>query len=176
MAIKHFTTLFLLIALQWSTFSQITPSVYTGIGTGTYLGGVVGMGTEIRYKMLSINAAIGSWTAKFPSHKGIQSRFDYDFGLKYYIKYGLFAGVNYGIIDEVMYMEPVQGVWHFEKTHGYSFTIGYRRNINKNIFGMLYTGLTSNKDKNRLAFDNSLTPRIGLIIGYEFKKEDKITE
>ena len=173
---KYFTTFILFIALQWHTFSQITPSIYTGIGTGTNLGGVVGMGAEIRYKMFSVNAAIGSWTAKFPSNKGIQSRFDYDFGLKYYIKYGLFAGVNYGIIDEVMYMEPVQGVWHFEKTRGYSFTIGYRRNFNKNLFGMVYIGLTSDKNKNRLAIDNSLTPRIGLIIGYDFKKVDKTSE
>lgn len=165
----------LLIALQLNIYSQITPSVYTGIGMGTNLGGAVGIGTEIRYKMISFNCAIGSWIDEFLAHTGDQSRFDYDFGLKLYSKYGLFLGTNYGIIGEALYTKDGQDIMHFEKTHGFSFTLGYRRNIYKNIFGMAYIGLTSNKNENTLAIfdDKQFIPRLGIIFGYDFKKKDK---
>ena len=42
-----------------SAKAQITPSVYAGFGNYTNLGGMVGIGTEIRYKFISVNAAIG---------------------------------------------------------------------------------------------------------------------
>jgi hypothetical protein len=59
---------------------------------------------------------------------------------------------------------------HFEKTHGFSFTIGYRRNIYKNIFGLTYFGLTSNKKENTYVFfdEKSFFPRLGIILGYDF--------
>lgn len=172
---KYITTLVLFIGLQLNTFSQITPSIYTGIGMGTNLGGAVGIGTEIRYKIVSFNCAIGSWIDEFPSHTGAQSRLDYDLGLKLYSKYGLFLGTNYGIIGEALYTKDGQDIMHFEKTHGFSFTLGYRRNVYKNIFGMAYIGLTSNKKENTLAIfdDKSYIPRIGIILGYDFLKKNK---
>jgi hypothetical protein len=172
---RYFTTLILLICLQFNTFSQITPSIYTGIGMGTNLGGAVGIGSEIRYKIVSFNCAIGSWIDEFPSHTGAQSRFDYDLGLKLYSKYGLFLGTNYGIIGEALYTKDGQDMMHFEKTHGFSFTLGYRRSIFNNIFGMAYIGLTSNKKENTLAIfdDKSFIPRLGIIFGYDFKKKGK---
>lgn len=175
---KYITILILLLGLQLSTFSQITPSIYTGIGMGTNLGGAVGIGTEIRYKIVSFNCAVGSWIDEFPAHTGAQSRLDYDLGLKLYSKYGLFLGTNYGIIGEALYTKDGQDIMHFEKTHGFSFTIGYRRNIYKNIFGLAYFGLTSNKQENTLAIfdDKSFVPRIGIILGYDFKKKDKSNE
>ena len=175
---KYITTLILLIGLQMNAFSQITPSIYAGLGRGTNLGGVVGIGTEIRYKIVSFNCAIGSWIDEFPSHTGAQSRFDYDLGIKLYSKYGIFLGTNYGIIGEALYAKESQDIMYFEKTHGFSFTIGYRRNIHKNVFGMAYIGLTSNKEENTLTIsDNkSFIPRLGIILGYDFKKIVKLTE
>ena len=43
----------------FSAKAQITPSVYAGLGNYTNLGGMVGIGTEIQYKFVSVNAAIG---------------------------------------------------------------------------------------------------------------------
>ena len=175
---RYITTLILFMVLQLNVFSQITPSIYAGLGMGTNLGGAVGIGTEIRYKIVSFNCAIGSWIDEFPSHTGAQSRFDYDLGLKLHSKYGLFLGANYGIIGEALYTKDEQDLMHFEKTHGFSFTIGYRRNIYKNIFGMAYIGLTSNKKENTLAiFENkSFIPRFGIIFGYDFMKKVKSSE
>ena len=44
----------------YGAIAQITPSVYAGMGNYTNLGGTVGIGTEIRYKFISANAAIGT--------------------------------------------------------------------------------------------------------------------
>ena len=43
----------------FSAKAQITPSVYAGLGNYTNLGGMFGIGTEIQYKFVSVNAAIG---------------------------------------------------------------------------------------------------------------------
>jgi len=40
------------------TYSQITHSIYTWIGLGTNLGGPIGVGSEIRYKMVSLNCSV----------------------------------------------------------------------------------------------------------------------
>ena len=155
---------------QINAYSQIQPSIYTGIGLGTNLGGAVGIGAETRYKSISLNFAIGSWIDKFPEHTGAQSRFDYDLGLKLYSKYGLFLGINYGIIGEALYTKDGQDLMHFEKNHGFSFTTGYRLNIYKNVFGLLYIGLTSERKENNIVIfnDKDFLPRIGLLIGYDF--------
>lgn len=173
---RYLVTLFLLIGINLSIYSQISPSVYTGIGMGTNLGGAIGIGSEIRYKMVSFNCAIGSWIDEFPEHTGAKSRFDYDIGLKLYSKYGLFVGTNYGLIGEALYTKDGQDIEHFEKTHGFSFTLGYRCDIYKNIFGLAYIGLTSNKKENYLTIfgDKTFLPRLGLIFGYDFKKKDKL--
>ena len=170
---RYVVALFLLIGFNSNIYSQIIPSVYTGIGMGTNLGGAIGIGSEIRYKMVSFNFAIGSWIDEFPEHTGAKSRFDYDVGLKLYSKYGLFVGTNYGLIGEALYTSG-QDIMHFEKTHGFSFTLGYRHDIYKNIFGLAYIGLTSSKKENYLTlFDNrTFFPRVGLIFGYDFKKKD----
>lgn len=162
--------------LQASSFSQVEPSVYAGMGLGTNLGGLVGIGSEIKYKIVSINAAVGTWTDEFPEHTGAKSRFDYDFGLKLYSDIGLFAGVNYGIIGAALYTREGQDLLHYEKTHGFSFTIGYKWNIYKNTFASFYLGLTSNSAENHISvFDNSsFLPRIGILLGYEFKKKNML--
>ena len=178
MVMRHVVTLTLLFGLNLSIYSQITPSLYTGIGMGTNIGGTIGIGSEIRYKMVSFNCAIGSWIDEFPAHTGAKSRFDYDVGLKLYSKYGLFAGTNYGLIGEALYTKDGQELMHFEKTHGFSFTLGYRHDIYKNIFGLVYIGLTSDKKENYLTIfgDKTFFPRLGIIFGYDFKKKDKSNE
>ena len=172
---KKLILLFCIVIFHISIFAQVTPSLYAGFGTGTNLGGSFGLGTEIRNKIVSFNGAVGSWMDKLPAHTGAQSRFDYDFGVKIYSKYGLYLGTNYGIIDEALYTKAGQDLLHFEKIHGLSFTVGYRKTIYKNIFGLTYFGLTSNKRANTLAImDNkSFAPRIGIIFGIDLIKNRK---
>ncbi len=159
-----------LFVLQTNGVSQTKMSIYTGVGLGTNLGGEIGLGGEFQYKMLSLNAAVGSWTGEFPEHTGAESQFDYDFGVKVYSKIGVFAGVNYGIIGESLSSKDGQTLLDFEKTHGFSFTLGYRHAIYQNIYGLGYLGLTSNERENQLYLfgEKNFIPRIGLIIGYEF--------
>lgn len=173
---KKFTPLLIvLFAINLNSYSQINPSVYVGYGNGTNIGGNVGIGTEIKYKMFSANAAIGSWIDEFPEHTGAKNRFDYDFGVKIYSKIGIFAGVNYGLISTSLYTKNGQEKLHFEKVRAFSFTIGYRRTIYKNLYGLVFLGLTSNKDENYIKIfdEEDFFPRIGLLIGFELNKKNK---
>ena len=158
------------IIIQGNVFSQINPSVYLGYGLGTNIGGIVGVGTEVKYKMISLNAAVGSWVDEFPEHTGAKSRFDYDFGIKAYSNIGVFIGVNYGLIGAALYTKAGQQELHFEKTRGFSFTLGFRHTIYKNLYGLGYMGLTSNKDENHISIfgeNKGFLPRVGLILGFE---------
>lgn len=56
---KYIITMIALLCLQVVSFAPITPSVYTGTGLSTNLGGKVGIGVEVQYKKVSANAAIG---------------------------------------------------------------------------------------------------------------------
>jgi hypothetical protein len=165
-------TFWLLIVFNTPIFSQITPSVYTGIGTGTNLGGIVGIGGEVKYNFLSLNVAVGHLLGRqLPEHHtGAKSEFSYDFGCKLYSKWGVFGGINYGLLGAALYSKEGQDELHFEKRYGFSFTIGYRRSIYKHIYGLAFFGLTSKKEENfvPLPFDKVFLPRMGLIIGYEF--------
>ena len=74
------------------TFAQLKPSIYTGVGLITNLGGIFGIGAEIKYKSVSFSAATG--------YENIFGDFDdnnyhIDFGVKLYSKYNLFGGINY---------------------------------------------------------------------------------
>lgn len=174
---KKICSIIILLVIQINSFSQVEPSVYAGMGLGTNLGGMFGVGTEIKYKIVSFNAAVGTWTDEFPEHTGAKSRFDYDVGLKLYSEVGLYAGLNYGIIGAALYTKTGQDLLHYEKTHGFSFTIGYKRNIYKNTFASFYLGLTSNQAENHISvFDNSsFLPRIGILLGYDFKNNNNKT-
>jgi len=160
-----------LMVIHSKIYSQIIPSIYTGYSMGTNIGGEIGIGSEIKYKMISFNAAIGSLLGKLPAHTGAKTRFDYDFGIKLYPYSGAFLGVNYGLIDAKLYTKSGQDLLHFEKIHGFSFTLGYRHSIYKNLYGLGFIGLTSNKKVNYFTLFGNKTfiPRIGLLIGYEFK-------
>ena len=82
---KHIITIVLLLGLQVAAFAQLTPSVYVGAGTGTNLGGNIGVGSEIRYKMVSVNAAVCPiWKLSKSHHPDSESPFGWDVGLKVY--------------------------------------------------------------------------------------------
>ena len=170
---KYICILLLFIGFELNNYSQIQPSVYTGYGIFTNLGGPVGVGSEFRYKIISFNCAVGIYPVKFSSHTIAQSRFDYDFGLKLYSKYGLFVGINYGIIGDVLYNVSLDTM-RYEKIHGFSFTLGYRWSIYYNVFGLVYFGLTSDKRENIIDIlgNKGFIPRLGILIGYDFKKKD----
>ncbi|MDR3339865.1 MAG: hypothetical protein LBT25_07240 [Candidatus Symbiothrix sp.] len=167
-------TFLLLIVSNTIIFSQVKPSVYAGVGTGTNLGGIVGIGGEVKYNFLSLNVAVGNALGEqLPEHHtGAKSGFSYDFGCKLYAKFGVFGGINYGLIGASLSTKSGQEELHFEKNYGFSFTVGYRRVIYQHIYGLAYAGLTSDKDQNYLLpafFDKrGFLPRMGLIVGYEF--------
>ena len=153
--------------------AQITPSVYVGLGNYTNLGGTFGIGTEVRYKFISANAAIGT-----ASYRGIFENleivgnnpwFGFDFGVKGYVYKGLFAGVNYGVLGKYRYMETQDRV-RIRNLYGFSFTVGYKWHYYKNIYGMVYAGTTSSKKANNwLGELGGIEPRFGIQLGYDFK-------
>ncbi|GHT79862.1 hypothetical protein AGMMS50262_23920 [Bacteroidia bacterium] len=160
---------FLFLANITSAQNQITCSVYTGAGSGTNLGGIFGVGCEIKYKFVSVNVATG-----YPFHVsnkiGFVSRFDYDTGVKIYAPFGAFAGINYGYLTSPSYNNESKSITRF---HGLSYSIGYRHTIFKKIYGLAYVGIAPNKrkeDKNAWFVNtkNDYLPKFGLLLGYEF--------
>lgn len=158
----------LLLMGCYSVKAQITPSVYLGMGGFTNLGGGFGIGTEIQYKSISANAAIGAAYFRGSHEKeyvGDNPYFGYDFGLKYYVYKGLFGGVNYGVLLKDYIVESPD-VTRVENRNGFTFTLGYKMPFQNGFYGLAYIGLTSDEYANR--FFNSVMPRIGLIIGRNF--------
>jgi hypothetical protein len=164
-----------------SAKAQITPSVYAGLGNYTHLGGMVGIGAEIQYKCISVNAAIGYDHCNMVfSQKGYYAGKDrvgdnpfigFDVGVKYYFYKGFFGGVNYGLLGKYCLEETSERV-RVDNIYDFSFTLGYRWHYYKGLYGMAWMGATSNKEANRFVFvfdSRSFMPRAGLIIGYEFK-------
>ena len=103
---KVLLALALVLMGSYGAMAQIKPSVYVGCGNYTNLGGTVGIGTEIQYKFVSVNAAIGyDHCNQTFSHKGYYAGKErvgdnpfigFDVGVKYYFYKGFFGGVNYG--------------------------------------------------------------------------------
>lgn len=152
-----FTLLFTIYVGQ--CVAQINPSIYTGIGTYTNLGGAVGLGSEIKYKCFSVSAAIGG-PRVFTKHDIF-----FDVGTKIYSNFGFFGGLNYGYITS-------KDGWFNSKNDYYGFTVsvGYRQTIYKHIYGLAYLGVTSDYltfMPNNL-MEKKFIPRLGLIFGYEF--------
>ena len=168
-----FFALVLIMMGGYGAKAQITPSVYVGWGNYTNLGGTVGIGTEIRYKYISANAAIGT-AYNFGAFDGLETVganpwLGFDVGLKGYVYKGLFAGVNYGVLGKYRYMETQDRV-RVRNLYGFSFTVGYKWNYYKGIYGMAYAGWTSNKDANNFLGDlGGYLPRMGITLGYDFK-------
>jgi hypothetical protein len=157
----------------FSAKAQITPSVYVGWGNYTNLGGTIGIGTEVRYKFISANAAIGTayYLGAFDGLEIVSGNpwLGFDFGLKGYVYKGLFAGVNYGVLGKYRLMET-QDCVRVRDLYGFSFTVGYKWHYYKGIFGTAYAGWTSSKDANNFLGDfGGYIPRVGLTLGYDFK-------
>ena len=152
----------------YGAMAQITPSVYVGLGTGTNLGGNIGVGSEIRYKMVSVNAAVcPAWKLSKNHHPDSESPFGWDVGLKVYPIKGWFLGVNYGVISEGSYKDISTGESVFSKQWGFSFITGYRWRFYKGLYGMGFAGLTDKKGI------NSFFPRFGFILGWDFLTKEK---
>ena len=169
---KKMILIMALLCLQAAAFAQFTPSVYAGVGTGTNLGATGGIGTEIRFKMVSANVAVGSaWIIdNGHHHPDSESPFGWDVGLKVYPVKGWFLGANYGVISEGSgtCKECSEGELLFKKQWGFSFTTGYRWRFYKGLYGMGFVGMTDKKGI------NSFFPRFGFIVGWDFlKKETK---
>ncbi len=170
---KRIAIIIMILGFQVAAFAQITPSVYTGFGMCTNLGGSIGIGTEMKYKFISVNAAVGSWAGKLPAHTGLQSPFGFDVGLKVYPIKGWFLGVNYGIMNEALYTEHSSEGWHFQKDCGFSFTTGCRWSFYKGLYGLVYVGVTESKDVNspNVMGMQMFIPRFGFILGWDFLKQ-----
>lgn len=161
----------LLFSLQ--AMAQIKPSVYAGWGNYTNLGGTVGIGTEIRYQFISVNAALGT-AYTYRAFDGLEivsgnPRLGFDFGVKGYVFKGLFVGVNYGVLGKYRYMETQDRV-RIRDLCGFSFTAGYKWNFYKGLYGTIYAGTTSSKDANNFLGDlGGKQLRAGILLGYDFK-------
>ena len=168
---KKMILIMALLCLQAAAFAQFTPSVYAGVGTGTNVGGHIGVGSEIRYKIVSVNAAVCPvWKLSKNHHPDSESPFGWDVGLKVYPIKGWFLGANYGVISEGSgtCIECSEEELLFKKQWGFSFTTGYRWRFYKGLYGMGFVGMTDKKGI------NSFFPRFGFIVGWDFlKKETK---
>lgn len=169
---RFLVTLAIAFLFCFEAKAQIKPSVYAGWGNYTNLGGTVGIGTEIRYKSFSANAAIGS-TFYNGAFKDVETIGDnpylgFDVGLKCYFIKGFFGGVNYGLLGRYRIAETQKRV-KLENFYSFSFTLGYKWHFYKGLYGMTYLGTTSNKDANNWLGDfDGFEPRLGLTLGYEF--------
>lgn len=163
----------LLMVGCYSAKAQVTPSVYVGWGNYTNLGGTIGIGTEVRYKFIAVNAAIGTvyYGGSFDGLEIVSGNpwLGFDVGLKGYVYKGLFAGVNYGVLGKYRYMETQDKV-RVRNMYGFSFTVGYKWHYYKGIYGMAYAGWTSSKKANNwLGEFGGYIPRVGITLGYDFK-------
>jgi len=137
------------------TFAQLKSSIYTGIGTVTNLGGIFGIGSEVKYKSVSFSAAMGLEYI-------LEHEYSIDIGIKLYSKHNIFGGINFGYCKSPY---PIYG-----PTNNFTFSLGYRRTIYKHLYGLGYLGATSDywafmpKEDRK----HDLLLRLGLIIGYEF--------
>ena len=167
--------LVLILTGWYGAMAQIKPSVYAGWGNYTNLGGTVGIGTEIRYKFISVNAAIGHEYCNGAFSKGTYKNMEpvgdnpflgFDVGLKCYFIKGFFGGVNYGLLGKHCLKETQERV-KVDNFYGFSFTLGYKWDFFKGLYGTAYMGTTSSKEANQWFFGGA-EPRLGLILGYNF--------
>jgi hypothetical protein len=164
---------------------SVSPSLYTGFGTGTHLGGLVGVGTEVRVgNHVSASVAVGAWPDGFRGEVGGASPVDFDLGVKVYpFETWVYAGVNYGTIDAQVVEEPliaagprnlttVVSEMRLKKTRGFTFSIGARTPPWRRFYASAFVGVTGNADVNNLNVfaddpDPDFFPRFGLLLGYE---------
>ncbi len=166
--------LFLFFFAHSVSYSQVRHSLYIGTGFNTNLGGEIGIGTELHFKKVSFNLALGASLPKedLSSVTGEQSRFDYDIGLKLHLFHNFHFGLNYGLIAARLYTKGGQEKLHFEKNHGFSYTVVYRQDFFKHFNWLIYFGITSKSEENywqvfRINGSKKyFAPRLGFLLAY----------
>ena len=119
------------------------PSLYVGIGNGTNLGGNLGLGLEVPFRLgdgahLALNVAGGF----LPREQDLYdpSRFDFDVGVKLYplVKHQIFVGLNYGLyrVDESKALPLVP----YSKVRTLSLLIGWRVPLRQSFYLNGYIG------------------------------------
>jgi hypothetical protein len=129
-------------------------------------------------KYVAFNAALGIWReALFEENPGV-SPLDLDFGVKVYpYRKWLYLGINYGIIEETIEEHFCWGKRisrTFDKTHGFTFSVGIRTGAWRGLYTSVFIGTTDNYEVNHplwnvpFAHDESFFfPHFGLMLGYE---------
>ena len=144
------------------SYAELKPSIYMGTGVYTNLGGIFGIGAELKYKSISFNCALGLECLFLRN-----PLYNIDIGVKLYLRENVFGGSVFGGVN-FGYSSKPELFW--TPINNFTFSIGYRHTIYKHLYGMGYLGLTSDNlafmpEKDR-KYD--LIPTVGIIIGYEF--------
>jgi len=151
-----------LLLANTKVFSQIEPSIYTGGGTFTHLGGFCGIGAEIKSNPVAFSVAAGP---------GIVTKeaLLYDVGVKLYTKRNFFGGINYSFVrGELSIFENNKNTYY-----GFVVSLGYRFKICERFYGTGYLGaasdyLTFMPEENK---KYAIMPRGGFMIGYELRRK-----
>lgn len=170
----YFLILFTCFFAQTDTLSK---AIYVGVGVGTNIGGVVGIGFEKEIvKGLSLSIAIGSIHPML-EEKTKFSKFSYDFGIKYYVFKGLFLGANYGFVDYQISTLIIDNVIlndTEEKYNGFTVSLGCKFNVIKQLNLSIFIANWLDSEKKSTGrkmtddivkkYDSSI--RFGLMLGY----------
>ena len=117
------------------------PSLYVGIGNGTNLGGALGVGMEVPFRLgngghLALNLAGGFLPREQDAYD--PSRFDFDVGVKLYPlpKQQVFVGLNYGLYR----VNDSEVFLFFSKDRTISLSAGWRIPLRKSFYLNGYVG------------------------------------
>ena len=161
-------------SMTWASAAHgqsASPSLYLGLGTGTNIGGTVGVGLELPFKQrFSASAALGLWPEALKHRVSEGGALDFDVGLKAF-PFGpfFFAGVNYGIINAEYVRNGTENSSRFRKRHGFTFSLGLRTPSYRGVHLSGFGGFTSDAQSNYVdVFDRQIfVPHFGVTIGYE---------
>lgn len=181
MTIKSkFVISYLILLLPAMAYSQGNTTIYIGLGSGTNIGGVVGVGIEHYVsEYLSFSGAIGTFNIRSkPKDITFSDRLSYDLGAKVYPLRWFFIGANYGFLDfeyekYTVYDgdEVTYSYRNFEKYFGFSFTFGFKVEFLDRISLSAYYGTTPYEERNCLGPKFSdfkqCFPKVGVLLAYK---------
>lgn len=163
--------LFGVLSARTAGAQTVSPSLYVGLGTGTNLGGTVGLGIELRMgRHLATSAAVGIWPEALGERDFAGRAFDFDVGVKVYpMSRWVFTGLNYGIIHAEIRDSPSDGNAMLRKRRGLTISLGGRTPEFHRFYAAGYVGVTSDGKANHFTvFDRrTFMPHMGMMIGYE---------
>lgn len=152
------------------------PTLYTGLGLGTHLGGLVGVGVEVPVTpYAAANAAVGLTANPAEMRRdGIEGvPIGFDAGVKVFPAGGSvrshrrvdpFVGLNYGVVNAWYGTAEGGGMTPLQTVYAVSYTLGARATVVRRVQLSAYVGATSKPEENRL-FD-AFFPRMGVLVGY----------